>query len=73
MQILVYILYVVAALGVVLFVLLQTPKQSGLSSGMGGGSDLFGGKGVEGGLIRMTSIFGGLFMVLALVLNFIAR
>lgn len=72
MQILVYIIYAIAALGVVLFVLLQTPKQSGLSSGMGGGSDLFGGKGVEGGLIRMTSICGGLFVVLAIVLNFLA-
>ncbi|WP_034337695.1 preprotein translocase subunit SecG [Deinococcus misasensis] len=73
METLVYILYVVAAIGVVLFVLLQTPKQSGLSSGMGGGSDLFGGKGMEGGLIRMTSIFGGFFLVLALVLNFLSK
>ncbi|GGJ31949.1 preprotein translocase subunit SecG [Deinococcus roseus] len=73
MQTIVYILYILAALGVVLFVLLQTPKQSGLSSGMGGGSDLFGGKGYEGGLIRLSSICGGLFIVLALVLNFISK
>lgn len=73
MQTLIFILYILSALSVVLFVLLQTPKQSGLSSSMGGGSDLFGGKGVEGGLIRMTSIAGACFVVLAIVLNFIAR
>lgn len=71
MFIVVYILFALSALGGILFVLLQTPKQSGLTSSMGGSSNLFGGQGVEGGLVRVTSVLCGLFLVFSLVLNLI--
>ncbi|WP_027481333.1 preprotein translocase subunit SecG [Deinococcus pimensis] len=73
MLILLEILLALVAVVLVFFVLLQTPKQSGLSASLGGGGNLFGGQGVEGGLVRLTSIAGGLFMVICLVLAIIPR
>lgn len=73
MTIFLEILLALVCVLVVFFVLLQQPKQSGLSAGMGGGGDLFGGRGVEGGLVRLTAIAGGLFMLLALVLSILPR
>ncbi|ADV67689.1 preprotein translocase subunit SecG [Deinococcus maricopensis] len=67
------ILFALICAALVLFVLLQVPRQSGLSAGLGGGGDLFGGRGVEGGLVRITSVLGGLFMLMALLLNIIQR
>nr|WP_221276953.1 preprotein translocase subunit SecG [Deinobacterium chartae] len=68
-----YIVFAIASVGIVLFVLLQTPKQSGLSSGLGGSGELFGGRGMEGGLVRVTSILGGIFLVLSLVINILTK
>lgn len=67
------ILFALTCVGLVLFVLLQVPKQAGLSASMASGGSLLGGRGVEGGLIRVTSILGGLFMLLALLINFVSR
>jgi len=67
------ILLALVSVVLIFFVLLQTPKQSGLSSGLGGGGDIFGGRGVEGGLVRLTSVAGALFMIIALLLSVVSR
>jgi preprotein translocase subunit SecG len=67
-----FLVFAAACVGLVYFVLLQEPKQGGLSSSLGGGgSDLFSGRGVAGGLVRITVILAGIFIVLAVVLNHI--
>ncbi len=73
MSILLEILLALVCIVLVFFVLLQTPKQSGLSAGLGGGGNLFGGQGVEGGLVRRTSIAGAVFMFMCLLLAIIPR
>lgn len=67
------ILFALICVGLVFFILLQVPKQAGLSASMASGGSLLGGRGVEGGLIRVTSVLGGLFMLLALLINFVSR
>jgi preprotein translocase subunit SecG len=67
------ILFSMICVGLIFFVLLQVPKQAGLSASLGGGGDLFGGRGVEGGLIRISSVLGGFFMLLALLINILSR
>ncbi|WP_019588334.1 preprotein translocase subunit SecG [Deinococcus apachensis] len=67
------ILFALVCVGLVFFVLLQVPKQAGLSASMASGGSLLGGRGVEGGLIRVTSVLGGFFMLLALLISFISR
>ncbi|MEW6421603.1 MAG: preprotein translocase subunit SecG [Deinococcota bacterium] len=67
------ILFALVCVGLVFFVLLQVPKQAGLSASMASGSSLLGGRGVEGGLIRVTSVLGGLFMLLSLLISFVSR
>jgi preprotein translocase subunit SecG len=67
------ILFAMICVGLIFFVLLQVPKQAGLSASLGGGGDLFGGRGVEGGLIRISSVLGGFFMLLALLIDILSR
>ncbi|GBF03968.1 preprotein translocase subunit SecG [Deinococcus aerius] len=67
------ILFALVCVGLVFFVLLQVPRQAGLSASMASGGSLLGGRGVEGGLIRVTSVLGGLFMLLALLISFVSR
>ncbi|ABF45640.1 MULTISPECIES: preprotein translocase subunit SecG [Deinococcus] len=67
------ILFALVCVGLVFFVLLQVPKQAGLSASMASGGSLLGGRGVEGGLIRVTSVLGGLFMLLALLISFVSH
>jgi preprotein translocase subunit SecG len=67
------ILFALVCVGLVFFILLQVPKQAGLSASMASGGSLMGGRGVEGGLIRVTSVLGGLFMLLALLINLVSR
>jgi preprotein translocase subunit SecG len=66
---LVLVLFAIACIGVIYFVLIQEPKQGGLSSSMGGGGDFLGGRGVQGGLVRITVILAVIFFVLAVILN----
>ncbi|ASN80917.1 MULTISPECIES: preprotein translocase subunit SecG [Deinococcus] len=66
-------LFALICLALVFFVLLQVPKQAGLSASMASGGSLLGGRGVEGGLVRVTSVLGALFMLLALLISFISR
>ena len=67
------VLFALVSVGLVFFVLLQVPKQAGLSASMASGGSLLGGRGVEGGLVRVTSVLGGLFMLLAFLIVFISR
>ncbi|GGJ63341.1 preprotein translocase subunit SecG [Deinococcus aquiradiocola] len=67
------IMFALVSVALIFFVLLQVPKQAGLSSSLGGGGDLFGGRGVEGGLVRISSVLGGLFMLLALLIDVLSR
>ena len=66
---LVLVLFALACIGVIYFVLIQEPKQGGLSSSMGGGGDFLGGRGVQGGLVRITVILAVIFLVLAVILS----
>lgn len=66
-------LFALVCVATVFFVLLQVPKQAGLSASMASGGDFFGGRGVEGGLVRITSVLGGLFMLLALLIDMFSR
>ncbi|GGR82958.1 MULTISPECIES: preprotein translocase subunit SecG [Deinococcus] len=67
------VLFALVCVGLIFFVLLQVPKQAGLSASMASGGSLLGGRGVEGGLIRITSVLGGFFMLLALLINLVSR
>ena len=68
-----YILFILTSVSAVFFVLIQQPKQSGLSASAGIGGNLLGDRGFEGGLHRITAGLGIAFLVLALVLNFLSR
>jgi preprotein translocase subunit SecG len=71
MQTVINILFVVAAIGMIASVLLQSSKSAGLSGGLGGGSQgTFGKKkGVDDLLAKLTVVFAVTFMVLAIVLT----
>lgn len=58
---------------IISFVLMQEPKQGGLSSSMGGGgaSDFMSGRGATGGLVTVTVYGGAVFIFLAIALNLI--
>lgn len=62
---------VVLAILVVLGILLQTPKATGLGGVIGGGGDSGGGyrrrRGLEAGLLRMSAVFIGLFVIVAAI------
>lgn len=66
-------LFALVCVALIFFVLLQIPKQAGLSASMASGGELFGGRGVEGGLVRISSVLGGLFLLLALLINIFSR
>ena len=67
------ILFALVCIGLVLFVILKVPKQAGLSASMASGGSLLGGRGVEGGLVKITSVLGAFFMLLAFLINFISK
>ena len=67
------ILIALVSVALIFFVLLQLPKQTGQTASLGGGGDLFGGRGVEGGLVRISSVLGGFFMLLALLIDILSR
>jgi len=67
------VLFALVCVGLIFFVLLQVPKQAGLSASMASDGSLLGGRGVEGGLVRITSVLGGFFMLLALLINLVSR
>lgn len=68
-----YFVFFLVCIALVWLVLVQEPKQGGLSSSLGGGGDLLSGRGVAGGLVRLTVILGGVFLLLAVILNVFQR
>lgn len=65
------VIYLLAALGVVLLVLVQQGKgaEMGASFGAGASSTVFGSGGSGNFLTRMTAIFATVFLVLSLMLG----
>ena len=62
---------VVLAIMVILGILLQSPKATGLGGVIGGGGDSGGGyrrrRGLEAGLLRLSTVFIGLFVIVAAI------
>lgn len=67
------VLFALVCVSLIFFVLLQVPKQAGLTASLASGGSLLGGRGVEGGLVRISSMLGGLFMLLAFLISFISK
>jgi protein translocase SecG subunit len=69
------VLQVLLAVLVMLGVLLQTPKASGLGGTIGGSGDIGGGyrrrRGLERSLLRVTAILIGLFVVLSAINTYV--
>ncbi len=69
------VLQVILAVLVMLGVLLQTPKASGLGGTIGGSGDIGGGyrrrRGLERQLLRVTAILIGLFVVLSAINTYV--
>lgn len=65
------VLFVIAAIGMIASVLLQSSRSAGLSGAISGGShSLFGKKkGVDEILAKVTVVFAVMFMLLAIVLT----
>lgn len=66
------VLHVFVCLFLMLVILLQAGKGSGLSGLMGSGGDMFGGQGVEKPLSILTAIIAGLFLVTTLSLSYLS-
>jgi len=77
MSIAINIIYIVICLSLIIIVLLQSGRQAGLSGSIAGGAETFFGKNkgrtIDAILSKWTSAFAILFMVLAIVLNFLIR
>ncbi len=71
MEIVINVLFLLAALGMISSVLLQSSKSAGLSGSITGGSQTMFGKkkGVDDLLAKLTVVFAVLFMVLAIILT----
>lgn len=73
MEMVLNLVYLVAAIGMIASVLMQSGKSAGMSGafgGGGGGQGSFGKKkGVDDFLSKLTIVFAVLFMILAIVLT----
>ncbi|MBT9139677.1 MAG: putative protein-export membrane protein SecG [Dehalococcoidia bacterium] len=71
MEIVINVLFLLATLGMISSVLLQSSKSAGLSGSITGGSQTMFGKkkGVDDLLAKLTVVFAVLFMVLAIILT----
>jgi preprotein translocase subunit SecG len=71
------ILLVIASLGLIIVVLLQSGKSAGLSGAIGGGAEQLLGKqkarGIDALLGKLTVGFGVAFMVSAILLGYVLR
>ncbi|CAJ1001217.1 MULTISPECIES: preprotein translocase subunit SecG [Bacillales] len=71
------ILLVIASIGLILVVLLQSGKSAGLSGAIGGGAEQLMGKqkarGIDALLGKLTVVFAVLFMVFAILLGYFLR
>ena len=75
MTIAIEILLLIAALGLIVFVLMQDSDENGMSAISGGAAETFFGKnkakGLDAKLALITKILAGAFVVLAIVVMFI--
>lgn len=73
MKIAVVVLQVIASLGVIATVLLQSGKSAGLSGAIAGGAESFFGKkkGLDDFLSKLSTIFAIAFLILTLLLSII--
>lgn len=71
MKVLLTILQIVASIGVIATVLMQSGKSAGLSGTIAGGAETFFGKkkGMDNFLSRLSTIFAIAFMILTLILS----
>lgn len=71
------ILLVIAAIGLIIVVLLQSGKSAGLSGAIGGGAEQMLGKqkarGIDALLGKLTVVFAVIFMVAAILLGYILK
>ena len=71
------VIQVVIAILVMLGVLLQTPKASGLGGTIGGGGDIGGGyrrrRGLERSLLRASAVLVGLFAVVSALTTYVGK
>lgn len=75
MQTLLTVILVVTSIVMIVAILLQSGKGSGLAAGFGGasaGTQVFGGSGAGGFLIKVTVVLGALFMIASVGLAYIA-
>lgn len=71
------VIQVVIAILVMLGILLQTPKASGLGGTIGGGGDIGGGyrrrRGLERSLLRASAVLVGLFAVVSGLTTYVGK
>jgi preprotein translocase subunit SecG len=67
--------HILICVGLIIVVLLQTGKGTGLASvfGGGGGESVFGGKGFGGVLARATEVLAVLFMLTSITLSLLPK
>jgi preprotein translocase subunit SecG len=69
------VLHILICIGLIIVVLLQTGRGTGLASvfGGGGGESVFGGKGFGGVLAKATGVLAVLFMLTSIVLSIMPK
>ncbi|EST55512.1 preprotein translocase subunit SecG [Brevibacillus panacihumi W25] len=71
------IILVIASIGLIIVVLLQSGKSAGLSGAIGGGAEQLMGKqkarGIDALLGKLTVVFAVLFMIFAIVLGYFLK
>jgi preprotein translocase subunit SecG len=71
------VLLIIASIGLIAVVLLQSGKSAGLSGSIGGGAEQLMGKqkarGIDALLGKLTIVFGIAFMVCAILLGYFLR
>lgn len=75
METLFTVILVVTSLVMIVAILLQSGKGSGLAAGFGGasaGTKVFGGSGAGGFLLKVTVVLGAVFMISSMALSYIA-
>lgn len=69
------VIFIIVCIALVVFVMSQESKSSGLTGTVSGMADTYWGKNkgrsMEGGLVRGTIIMGVIFFVLSIILNII--
>lgn len=71
------IILVIASIGLIIVVLLQSGKSAGLSGAIGGGTEQLMGKqkarGIDALLGKLTVVFAALFMIFAILLGYFLK